>query len=149
MCIRDRKYVEGEFIGVGKVHAVLFNTNNQDHYALAFNEVGGFEDYFDENGDNLRKFFLKAPVSFTRISSKFTNRRRHPVTGRMKGHFGTDFAAPIGTPIYSTADGEIVTATYNKYNGYYVKIKHNSTYTTQYLHMDLSLIHISEPTRPY
>ena len=136
--IYDAKYVEGEFIGVGKVHAVLFNTNNQDHYALAFNEVGGFEDYFDENGDNLRKFFLKAPVSFTRISSKFTNRRRHPVTGRMKGHFGTDFAAPIGTPIYSTADGEIVTATYNKYNGYYVKIKHNSTYTTQYLHMDKS-----------
>ncbi len=136
--IYDAKYVDGEFIGVGKVHAALFQNNNTDYYAFAFNEVGGFEDYFDENGNNLRKFFLKAPVSFTRISSKFTNKRKHPVTGRWKGHFGTDFAAPIGTPIYSTADGVITEVTYNKYNGYYVKIRHNSTYTTQYLHMDKS-----------
>ena len=136
--IYDAKYVDGEFIGVGKVHAALFQNNDQDYYAIAFNEVGGFDDYFDENGQNLRKFFLKAPVSFTRISSKFTNKRKHPVTGRWKGHFGTDFAAPIGTPIYSTADGVVVEASYTKYNGYYVKIKHNSTYTTQYLHMDKS-----------
>tara|TARA_Y100001954_G_C15810935_1_gene605143 strand:+ start:1883 stop:3181 length:1299 start_codon:yes stop_codon:yes gene_type:complete len=136
--IYDAKYVDGEFIGVGKVHAALFRNNDQDYYAIAFNEVGGFDDYFDENGQNLRKFFLKAPVSFTRISSKFTNKRKHPVTGRWKGHFGTDFAAPIGTPIYSTADGVVVEASYTKYNGYYVKIKHNSTYTTQYLHMDKS-----------
>ena len=60
------------------------------------------------------------------------------MTGRWKGHFGTDFAAPIGTPIYSTADGTVVEASYTRYNGYYVKIKHNSTYTTQYLHMDKS-----------
>jgi murein DD-endopeptidase MepM/ murein hydrolase activator NlpD len=136
--IYDAKYVDGEFIGVGKVHAALFHTNNRDYYAIAFNELGGFDDYFDETGKNLRKFFLKAPVSFTRISSRFTTKRKHPVTGRWKGHFGTDFAAPIGTPIYSTADGEIVEASYNKYNGYYVKIRHNSTYTTQYLHMDKS-----------
>ena len=136
--IYDAKYVDGEFIGVGKVHAALFNSNKINYYAIAFNEVQGFEDYFDEKGNNLRKFFLKAPVSFTRISSRFTNRRKHPVTGRWKGHFGTDFAAPIGTPIYSTADGEIIETSYNKYNGYYVKIKHNSTYTTQYLHMDKS-----------
>ena len=136
--IYDAKYVDGEFIGVGKVHAALFQNNGEDYYAIAFNEVGGFEDYFDETGKNLRKFFLKAPVSFTRISSKFTNKRKHPVTGRWKGHFGTDFAAPIGTPIYSTADGVVVEASYTKYNGYYVKIKHNSTYTTQYLHMDKS-----------
>ena len=136
--IYDAKYVEGEFIGVGKVHAALFHSNNEDYYAIAFNELASFEDYFDENGNNLRKFFLKAPVSFTRISSRFTNKRKHPVTGRWKGHFGTDFAAPIGTPIYSTADGKVVEVSYTKYNGYYVKIRHNSTYTTQYLHMDKS-----------
>jgi murein DD-endopeptidase MepM/ murein hydrolase activator NlpD len=136
--IYDAKYVDGEFIGIGKVHAALFHSNGKDYYAIAFNEVGGFEDYFDENGNNLRKFFLKAPVSFTRISSKFTNRRKHPVTGRWKGHFGTDFAAPIGTPIYSTADGTITEVSYTQYNGYYVKVRHNSTYTTQYLHMDKS-----------
>ena len=136
--IYDAKYVNGEFIGVGKVHAALFESNGNEHYAIAFNELGGFEDYFDEMGNNLRKFFLKAPVSFTRISSKFTNKRKHPVTGRWKGHFGTDFAAPIGTPIYSTADGTITEVSYNRYNGYYVKVRHNSTYTTQYLHMDKS-----------
>ena len=136
--IYDAKYVDGEFIGVGKVHGALFHSNGQDYYAIAFNEVGGFDDYFDEKGNNLRKFFLKAPVSFTRISSRFTNKRKHPVTGRWKGHFGTDFAAPIGTPIYSTADGVVAEAAYNKYNGYYVKIRHNSTYSTQYLHMDKS-----------
>ena len=136
--IYDAKYVDGEFIGIGKVHAALFHSNGKDYYAMAFNEVGGFEDYFDEGGNNLRKFFLKAPVSFTRISSKFTNRRKHPVTGRWKGHFGTDFAAPIGTPIYSTADGTITEVSYTQYNGYYVKVRHNSTYTTQYLHMDKS-----------
>ena len=136
--IYDAKYVDGEFIGIGKVHAALFESNGKENYAIAFNELGGFEDYFDEKGNNLRKFFLKAPVSFTRISSKFTNKRKHPVTGRWKGHFGTDFAAPIGTPIYSTADGTITEVSYNKYNGSYVKVRHNSTYTTQYLHMDKS-----------
>ena len=136
--VYDAKYVDGEFIGIGKVHAALFESNEKEYYAIAFNELGGFEDYFDEKGNNLRKFFLKAPVSFTRISSKFTNKRKHPVTGRWKGHFGTDFAAPIGTPIYSTADGTITEVAYNKYNGYYVKVRHNSTYTTQYLHMDKS-----------
>ena len=136
--IYDAKYVDGEFIGVGKVHGAVFETNGTNYYAIAFNEVGGFEDYFDESGNNLRKFFLKAPVSFTRISSRFTNKRKHPVTGRWKGHFGTDFAAPIGTPIYSTADGTVIEASYTRHNGYYVKIRHNSTYTTQYLHMDKS-----------
>jgi murein DD-endopeptidase MepM/ murein hydrolase activator NlpD len=136
--IYDAKYVDGEFIGVGKVHAALFNTMGEDYYAIAFNELGGFEDYFDKNANNLRKFFLKAPVSFSRISSRFKRNRKHPVTGRWKGHFGTDFAAPIGTPIYSTADGEVIEASYSKYNGYYVKVRHNSTFTTQYLHMDKS-----------
>ena len=136
--VYDAKYVNGEFIGIGKVHAALFQTMGKNYYAIAFNELGGFDDYFDEQGNNLRKFFLKAPVSFSRISSKFTKRRKHPVTGRWKGHFGTDFAAPIGTPIYSTADGVIMEASYTKYNGYYIKIRHNSTFTTQYLHMDKS-----------
>ena len=108
--IYDAKYVDEEFIGIGKVHATIFHTNNKEYYAFSFNELGDFSDYFDEKGNNLRKFFLKAPVSFTRISSRYTKKRKHPVTGRWKGHFGTDFAAPIGTPIYSTADGTVVEA---------------------------------------
>ena len=76
-----------------------------------------------------------APVVYKRISSRYSTNRKHPVTGRWKGHFGTDYAAEKGTPIWSTADGKIIQASYTKNNGNYVKIKHNNIYTTQYLHM--------------
>lgn len=133
--IYDAKYVDGEFIGIGKVHAANFNHFDNDYYAFAF-DGAGYDDYFDEVGNNLRNAFLKAPVQFTRISSKFQPRRRHPVTGRVKAHKGTDFAAPKNTPIFSTADGIVTHAQYKKFNGNYVKIRHNATYTTQYLHMN-------------
>ena len=100
-----------------------------------FNENEKYADYFDENGANLRRAFLKAPLDFYRISSKFSRNRKHPVTGRWKGHFGTDYAAPTVTPIMSTANGTITVAGYKKNNGNYVKVRHNDTYTTQYLHM--------------
>jgi len=133
--IYDAKYVDGEFIGIGKVYAANFNHLKNNYYAFSFNGAG-YDDYFDEKGNNLRNAFLKAPVQFTRISSKFQPRRRHPVTGRIKAHKGTDFAAPKNTPIFSTADGIITHAQYKKFNGNYVKIRHNATYTTQYLHMN-------------
>lgn len=133
--IYDAKYVDGEFIGIDQVIASNFNHFNSDYYAISF-EGGGFTDYYDEEGNNLRNAFLKAPVQFSRISSKFQRRRRHPVTGRVKAHKGTDFAAPKNTPIFSTADGIVTHAQYKRYNGNYVKVRHNSTYTTQYLHMN-------------
>ena len=78
---------------------------------------------------------MRAPLDFSRISSRYSKRRKHPVTGRIKPHLGTDYAAPKGTPILSTANGNVVAANYTRNNGNYVKIRHNSTYTTQYLHM--------------
>ena len=95
----------------------------------------GYGEYFDQEGRTLRKAFLKAPLDFYRISSRFSRNRKHPVTGQWKGHFGTDYAAPKGTPIMTTANGTIETAGYTKNNGNFVKVRHNSTYTTQYLHM--------------
>src|SRR5699024_6844047 len=89
----------------------------------------------DEDANSLQNFFLKAPVEYTRISSRYTPKRFHPVQKRWKAHLGTDYAAPTGTPIHSTADGVITVSGYNQYNGNYVKVKHNSKYTTQYLHM--------------
>jgi murein DD-endopeptidase MepM/ murein hydrolase activator NlpD len=79
--------------------------------------------------------FLMAPVKFSRISSKYNTHRLHPVTGKVKGHFGTDFAASHGAPIYATADGVVSEARFKQYNGNYVKIRHDKTYETQYLHM--------------
>ncbi|HEX6890436.1 MAG TPA: M23 family metallopeptidase, partial [Chryseolinea sp.] len=92
-------------------------------------------DYFDDEGKSLRKALLKYPIEFTRISSRYTMNRFHPVQKRWKAHLGTDFAAPTGTPIRSVGDGIIDEAQYKSNNGNYVKIRHNGTYTTQYLHM--------------
>tara|TARA_B100001758_G_scaffold247879_1_gene268061 strand:- start:49808 stop:51028 length:1221 start_codon:yes stop_codon:yes gene_type:complete len=131
----ENKYIEDEYIGIGRILASEFHHNNQTFYAFYYKENENYGEYFDENGKTLRKAFLKAPVDYKRISSKYNRRRKHPVTGRWKGHFGTDYAADKGTPIWTTANGTIVAASYTKNNGNYVKVRHNSTYTTQYLHM--------------
>ena len=131
----EEKYINEEKIGIGRILAAEFIHKSVSLYAFYFEEQDNYGDYFDENGNTLRKAFLSAPLKFSRISSKFSNRRKHPVTGKWKGHCGTDYAAPTGTPIMSTADGTIIRASYTKNNGNYVKVRHNKTYTTQYLHM--------------
>ena len=133
--VYEEKYVDDEFIGIGRIWASEFNHSNEDFYAFYFQEDEKFGDYFDENGGTLRKAFLRAPLNYSRISSRYSKRRRHPVTGRVKPHLGTDYAAPKGTPILSTANGTVTEARYKRNNGNYVKVRHNSTYTTQYLHM--------------
>ena len=133
--IYEERYVEDEFIGIGRVYAALFNHANEDFYAFYFEEQENYGDYFDDEGGALRKAFLRAPLNYSRISSSYSKRRKHPVTGRVKPHLGTDYAAPTGTPILSTANGTVTHARYKRNNGNYVKIRHNSTYTTQYLHM--------------
>lgn len=132
--IFDEHYVGDQFIGIGKIHASQFNHSGNDFFAFHFEE-GEHPDYFDEQGESLRKAFLQSPVKFGRISSGYTMRRFHPVQKRNKPHLGTDYAAPTGTPILSTGDGVVTHAQFAKYNGNYVKVRHNSTYTTQYLHM--------------
>lgn len=132
----DERFVEGQFVGIGRIWAAKFTHQSEDFYAFYFKEEGeNFGDYFDEESKTLRKAFLRAPLNFSRISSKYSKRRKHPVTGRVKPHLGTDYAAPKGTPILSTANGRIVEARHKRNNGNYVKIRHNNTYTTQYLHM--------------
>ena len=131
----EDKYIDGEYIGIGRLLAAEFTHKGQDFYSFYYKENENFGDYYDEQGKTLRKAFLMAPVDYKRISSRYSKRRKHPVTGRWKGHFGTDYAAERGTPIWSTANGTIIAASYTKNNGNYVKVRHNGTYTTQYLHM--------------
>ena len=135
--IYDAKYINNEFVEINHVYAAVFNHKGENYYAIPFKEDPNknYTDYYDQKGNNLRNFFLQAPVDFRRISSKYSKARRHPVTGNVTAHKGTDFAAESGSPIFSTADGTITVAQYKKYNGYYVKIRHNNTYETQYLHM--------------
>ncbi len=132
--IYEEQLVEGKSIGISAIKAAIFEHNGYENFAYFYNQ-GTSIDYFDEEGKSLRKAFLKYPVQFSRISSRYSGSRYHPVQKRYKAHRGTDFAAPRGTPIRSVGEGTIVAAQYGKYNGNYVKIRHNSIYTTQYLHM--------------
>ena len=132
--IYEDQLVEGQSIGSGKIKSIYFEHFGNGFYAFNYNQGDGL-DYFDEEGNSLRKALLKYPLEFTRISSRYSGSRFHPVQKRWKAHRGTDFAAPKGTPIRAVGDGIILEAKYGKYNGNYVKLKHNGTYTTQYLHM--------------
>lgn len=132
--IYEELYVDGRSVGLHNILAAQFEHFGEDFSAYYFFQDAD-HDYFDDNGESLRKAFLKAPLKYSRISSKYTLRRFHPVQKRYKSHLGTDYAAPRGTPIYAVGDGVITDARYRRYNGNYVKIRHNSTYTTQYLHM--------------
>ena len=131
----ENNYIDGEYIGIGNILAAEFIHKDKSFYAFYYKANKTFGEYFDEEGRTLRKAFLKAPLDFYRISSRYSKNRKHPVTGKWKGHFGTDYAAPRGTPIMSTANGTVQVAGRTRNNGNYVKIRHNGTYTTQYLHM--------------
>tara|TARA_B100000287_G_scaffold410409_1_gene438782 strand:- start:546 stop:1808 length:1263 start_codon:yes stop_codon:yes gene_type:complete len=142
--IYTEKFVDDSIsIGIEKIDAALFNHSGKDYYAFAFkrDSLNGIIDYFDTNAKNLRRAFLKAPVKFSRVSSRYNLRRRIPYYGnKIRPHRGTDFAASVGTPILATADGIVIKSKYSKANGNYVTIKHNNTYTTQYLHMKKRMV---------
>lgn len=132
--IFEEEYVGGQSVGVGQILAARFVHLGNDYFAFHFKNKG-VDEHFDEEGKSLRKAFLMAPVDFSRISSSFSNRRFHPVQKRFKAHLGTDYAAAKGTPIRATGEGIVSDASYGRFNGNYVKIRHNGTYSTQYLHM--------------
>lgn len=123
------------YAGTGNILAARFYHRNKPYFAIRYTDSSGTTSYYDNEGNSLRRAFLKAPLKYSRISSRYTMRRFHPVQRRWKAHLGTDYAAPRGTPIMTTADGEIERAGYTSGNGNYVKVRHNSTYSTQYLHM--------------
>ena len=133
--IYEESYVDDKPIHQLKVIAANFVHHKSNNYAFAFveDEKDGF---FDEEGKSLQKAFLKAPLRFSRISSKFSNRRYHPVLKRYRAHHGVDYAAPSGTPVHTIGDGVIIKRGYQKNGGgNYLKIKHNSVYTTTYMHL--------------
>ena len=130
----EEQLVDGEISDIGEIKAAYFEHWGKEYYAIPFANKEKI-DFFDEEGKSLRKTFLRAPLNFSRISSRYSPRRFHPVQKRYKAHLGTDYAAPTGTPIRTVGDGVVLEAKYHGGNGNYVKIKHNSNYTTQYLHM--------------
>lgn len=135
--IYKEKSVEGMPYSVGGITSAWFKHQGHEFYAFQYSldSTGTQIGFFNEEGKEMRRPFLMAPVKYSRISSGYSGRRFHPVQRRWKAHLGTDYAAPKGTPIMTTANGVVIAAGYTGGNGNYVKVRHDETYTTQYLHM--------------
>ncbi|MFD2165298.1 OapA family protein [Thalassotalea euphylliae] len=128
--VYENRYVDGEFIGSGKILAAEFVNQNEEFKAIRFTD----DEYYTPEGKSMRKAFLRAPVNFKYISSNFKPRRFHPIQKRWKAHNGTDYRAATGTPVVAAGNGKVTHSTYNKYNGNYVFIQHGDGIVTKYLH---------------
>ena len=139
----EQAVVEGENYGMPKILAAHYQSGDKllEGYRYA---LDGEEQLFDPAGNSLKKAFLKAPLKFSRITSGYKNRRFHPVQKRWKSHKGTDYAAPRGTPIMSVGEGVVEKSGRTRGNGNYVKVRHNGTYSTQYLHMSKRLVKVGQ-----
>lgn len=140
------KFVDSTSVGVENIKYALFNHMGQDCYAIPF-EQDGIQQFFDDKGNSIRKAFLKAPLKYSRISSHFTNARKHPVLKIVRPHHGVDYAAPAGTEVQTIGDGVVVKKGYSGGAGNMVTIKHNSSYTTTYMHLSRFGKGISAGTR--
>ncbi|TDJ26355.1 MAG: peptidase M23 [Gammaproteobacteria bacterium] len=131
----EELYLDDEFIGYGKILAAEFVNQGDSYRAVLYTDAQGEDDYYDPNGDSMRKAFLRAPVEFSRISSNFNLRRVHPLWKRTMPHRGIDYSAPSGTPILASGDGKVVRASRTKANGNYVVLQHGEQFVTKYLHL--------------
>ncbi len=133
--VYSREYVEDTPLNNYRIDAASFSASGNTVYAIPFTQEGE-ELFYNTDGNSLEGAFLKAPLDFYRISSKFSNNRFHPVLKRYRAHHGVDYAAPKGTPVYAIGSGKVIKRAYQAGGaGYYVKIRHNSTYTTTYMHL--------------
>ena len=137
--VYNERYIEDTIlVGIKSIDAAYFQHNGEELYAYNFvvDSLKKTPEFFDQNGSSLQRTFLKSPLRFSNISSRYNLKRRIAYYGnKVRPHKGTDFAAPTGTPIMATADGKVIKSSYTRGNGYYVKIQHNNKYATQYLHM--------------
>ena len=146
--IYKQRFVEDSiYAGIESIDAAYFEHKGEPIYAFNYitPDSKNSTDYYDDSGKSLQKAFLKSPVKFSRISSRYNKNRRIAYYGnKVRPHKGTDFAAPVGTPILATANGTVVESTRRGGNGKFVKIRHNATYSTQYLHMSKRLVSVGD-----
>lgn len=131
----EKKYRDGRLCGYGNIKAAFFTNNGHVYKAFLHMDKNGISGYYDETGKSLQKAFLKAPLAFSRISSKFTKKRLHPILKDYRPHNGVDYAAPIGTPVKTVGDGLITGIGYDKGMGNYIVIRHYNGYITRYYHL--------------
>jgi murein DD-endopeptidase MepM/ murein hydrolase activator NlpD len=134
--VYDEQYVDSVSVGLGKIYVAFFRHEKNDYYAIPFIQ-DSVESYFDLEGKSLRKAFLKAPLRYSRISSRFSESRLHPILKIRRPHHGIDYKAPVGTPVEAIGDGKVIEAShgYNTGGGNVIKIRHNSIYSTSYMHL--------------
>jgi murein DD-endopeptidase MepM/ murein hydrolase activator NlpD len=144
----EQRYIKDEPVETGAIQSAVFSHNGEKFYAFYYkSDSAEAADYYDEKGKSLRKAFLKAPLKFSHITSGYSLRRFHPVQKRWKTHLGTDYAAPEGTPIIATGDGVVIESEFTNNNGNFVKVKHDDTYSTQYLHMTKQAVRAGQSVR--
>ncbi|MBT1452508.1 peptidoglycan DD-metalloendopeptidase family protein [Glaciecola sp. XM2] len=136
----EAHYVDGEFVGYGDIVAAEFINQGDVFTAIQYTDGN----YYTPDGRSMRKSFLRAPVSFTHVSSNFNPRRFHPVQKRIKPHRGVDYVAPVGTPVMAAGDGKVVRAAYDRFNGHHVFIQHGERYQTKYLHFKSRAVKVGE-----
>ena len=132
--IYEEAYTGGKSVGITAIYGALFTHAGRDILAIPFMQNGNAS-FYDEEGNSLRKAFLKAPLRFSRISSGYSSGRLHPILKIVRPHYGVDYAASIGTPVVSIGDGRVTSTAYESGSGRIVRIKHNSVYSTAYLHL--------------
>ena len=132
--IYEERFIEGKSLGIFRIYGAQFNRAGSSITAVPFIQDGK-ESFYDLEGNSLRKAFLKAPLQFSRISSRFSSGRMHPILRIVRPHYGVDYAAPIGTPVFSIGDGKVISTTTDDGSGRMVKIQHNSVYSTAYMHL--------------
>lgn len=132
--IYEEEYIDSVSTGIKKIYGAWFSHSGTAFYAIPAIQ-DSTESYYDTDGNSLRKAFLKAPLRYSRISSRFSNNRMHPILRIRRPHHGVDYAAAIGTPVHAIGDGRVIKVAYDKGAGRMVKIKHNSVYATAYLHL--------------
>jgi murein DD-endopeptidase MepM/ murein hydrolase activator NlpD len=132
--VYEENFIEGQSLGVKKILTAQFISSGKTYTAIPFIQDGK-ESFFDLDGNSLKKAFLKAPLKFSRISSRYTTSRLHPILKIRRPHLGVDYAAPTGTPVYAVGDGKVLSVTYDGASGRMIKIKHNSSYMTAYMHL--------------
>jgi murein DD-endopeptidase MepM/ murein hydrolase activator NlpD len=133
--IYEELYCEGRKIGLGNVIGAVYTNEGDEHVAIGFAEPDGTMEYYDCEGNSVRRVFLKSPLNYRRISSYFSHRRFHPILKTYRPHYGVDYAAPTGTPVVSIGDGRVTRAGWNGGMGNYVEIRHNNIYSSCYGHL--------------